>query len=251
MFLGNSRYTIDEIVDMMELNEDGKMEFPRDLMVQDCLETAEEPLFGFVTNVTLVTEKPCIQDVECFGNGTLIDSGDEILEVDDILLDTNEEESFNSSTNPTSTNNETSSISDHVLAHRISAIERPKSDKIRLQMFNLSNAIIKENNTQSRPFKRGGIPPNSLLNDTLFDNTSLEKSKRAKYLSDARISFSDPDFSRALDIDYIFGRNYLKTYQKKGRYEVTSIVPRLSWDHLSLLQAQERADMHDNGNLRH
>ena len=79
MFLGNSRYTIDEIVDMMELNEDGKMEFPRDLMVQDCLEAAGEPLFGFVTNVTLVTEKPCIQDVECFKNGTLIDSGDEIL----------------------------------------------------------------------------------------------------------------------------------------------------------------------------
>ena len=84
---------------MMELNEDGKMEFPRDVMVQDCLESSAEPLFGFVTNVTLLTDEPCILDVECFANGTRIDSEDDILsDVDDLLLNVVKQENLNINT---------------------------------------------------------------------------------------------------------------------------------------------------------
>ena len=83
-----SRYTIDEIVDMMVMNENGKMEFPRDLMMQDCLANQVEPLYGFVTNVTLLSDLPCIEGVECTVNGTRIDTEDEILlDGDDILID--------------------------------------------------------------------------------------------------------------------------------------------------------------------
>ena len=54
------------------MNSDEKMEFPRDMMIQDCLQNSVEPLYGFVTNVTLLTDQPCIRGVECFENGTSI-----------------------------------------------------------------------------------------------------------------------------------------------------------------------------------
>ena len=65
---------MDEVMDMMVENEDGNMEFPRDMMLEDCFSPAEEPLFGFVTNVTIPEDilEPCILNVECFENGTRI-----------------------------------------------------------------------------------------------------------------------------------------------------------------------------------
>ena len=65
---------MDEVMDMMIENEDGNMEFPRDMMLEDCFSPAEEPLFGFVTNVTIPEDilEPCILNVECFENGTRI-----------------------------------------------------------------------------------------------------------------------------------------------------------------------------------
>ena len=61
-------------MEMMQENHDGNMEFPRDLMVEDCFSPAEEPLYGFVTNVTIPEDmlEPCLVDVECFENGTSI-----------------------------------------------------------------------------------------------------------------------------------------------------------------------------------
>ena len=61
-------------MELMVENEDGNMEFPRDMMLEDCFSPAEEPLFGFVTNVTIPEDmlEPCILNVECFENGTII-----------------------------------------------------------------------------------------------------------------------------------------------------------------------------------
>ena len=67
---------MEDVMDMMEENAEGKMEFPRDLMVEDCFSSGEEPLFGFVTNVTIPEKRlePCLVDVECFDNGTKINT---------------------------------------------------------------------------------------------------------------------------------------------------------------------------------
>ena len=63
-------------MNLMVENEDGNMEFPRDMMLEDCFSPAEEPLFGFVTNVTIPEDmlEPCILNVECFENGTIINN---------------------------------------------------------------------------------------------------------------------------------------------------------------------------------
>ena len=256
IFINDFRYNIDEIIDMMELNEDGKMEFPRDVMVQDCLESSAEPLFGFVTNVTLLTDEPCIPDVECFENGTRIDSEVDMLsDVDDLLQDIDEDDSFRNLTVPASTNNETSNPRELVkildeegdFAHRIATIEKPKDVDLQLQMFNASEGISKPNNTQTRLLQRRGLTSHTRLKATILDNTTLSKDNNGPLLRTARFSFSDPDFSR--DIDYIFGRNYLTTYRKQGPYQVKSIVPRLPWDHPSISQLEERSDVKYNGNL--
>ena len=57
---------------LMEENDEGNMEFPRDLMEEDCFSGGQEPLYGFVTNVTIPEDmlQPCIVDVECNENGT-------------------------------------------------------------------------------------------------------------------------------------------------------------------------------------
>ena len=44
---------MEDVMGMMEKNEEGKLEFPRDLMVEDCFSSGFEPLYGFVTNVTI------------------------------------------------------------------------------------------------------------------------------------------------------------------------------------------------------
>ena len=59
-------------METMEENEEGNMEFPRDVMFEDCFPEMEEPLYGFITNVTVLNNSPCLLDVECFANGTSI-----------------------------------------------------------------------------------------------------------------------------------------------------------------------------------
>ena len=80
-----SRYTLDEIMDLMKENTDGKMEFPRDIAMQDCFSGTAEPLYGFVTNVTLVEDMPCLLGIECFENGTTIKANNIELEGASIL----------------------------------------------------------------------------------------------------------------------------------------------------------------------
>ena len=72
-------------MEMMEENSEGKMEFPRDMMVEDCFNDVEEPLFGFVTNVTIPEDMldPCVVDVECTENGTRINTTGNIEEKSD------------------------------------------------------------------------------------------------------------------------------------------------------------------------
>ena len=72
---------------MMVLNEEGKMEFPRDMMTQDCFRGMEEPLYGFVTNVTLIKDQFCIEDVECTINGTRIDTDVDIQSTPNTNID--------------------------------------------------------------------------------------------------------------------------------------------------------------------
>ena len=67
---------MDEIMNMMVENADGHMEFPRESMLEDCFSNMEEPLYGFVSNITLVEESPCIVNEECFENGTKIHGTD-------------------------------------------------------------------------------------------------------------------------------------------------------------------------------
>ena len=137
---------------MMVMNENGKMEFPRDLMMQDCLANQVEPLYGFVTNVTLLSDQPCIEDVECTVNGTRIDSEDEILpEGDDILID----------------------IDDNTISN---------------------------------------------ING---DNSTMTSDNNVRFLSNARISFSDPDLSS--NIDYAEAQYYIKKYTQDQRH--VSITP--------------------------
>ena len=73
---------------MIEENSEGKMEFPRDMIVEDCFSDVEEPLFGFVTNVTIPEDelKPCVLNVECFENGTMINAADNHEEKIDLPL---------------------------------------------------------------------------------------------------------------------------------------------------------------------
>ena len=65
---------------LMRENSEGMMEFPRDITMQDCFSDLEEPLYGFVTNVTLVEDMPCILGVQCFENGKTIRGNDGIEE---------------------------------------------------------------------------------------------------------------------------------------------------------------------------
>ena len=61
------------------------MEFPRDMIVEDCFSDVEEPLFGFVTNVTIPEDrlKSCVLNVDCYENGTMIDATENLEEEND------------------------------------------------------------------------------------------------------------------------------------------------------------------------
>ena len=63
-------------MNMMEENNEGNMEFSRDVMIEDCFSGFEEPLFGFVSNVTIPEDmlEPCLVNIECFENGTSINA---------------------------------------------------------------------------------------------------------------------------------------------------------------------------------
>ena len=67
---------MEDVMDMMEENTEGKMEFPRDVTVEDCFEGAQEPLYGFVTNVTIPEDKlePCLLNIECFHDESSINA---------------------------------------------------------------------------------------------------------------------------------------------------------------------------------
>ena len=64
---------------LMVENEDGKMEFPQGIMLEECFMDMEEATFGFATNVTLLNESACVLDVECTINGTSIRRDDATL----------------------------------------------------------------------------------------------------------------------------------------------------------------------------
>ena len=65
---------MEDVMGMMEENEEGHMVFQRDMVVEDCFSPTNEPLYGFMSNVTIPEEmlKPCLIDVECYQNGTSI-----------------------------------------------------------------------------------------------------------------------------------------------------------------------------------
>lgn len=67
---------MEDVMNMMEENDEGNMEFPRDVMLEDCFSGAEEPLYGFVSNVTIPEEmlEPCLVGIECDENGNRLDN---------------------------------------------------------------------------------------------------------------------------------------------------------------------------------
>ena len=67
---------MEDVMNMMEENTEGNMEFSRDVMLEDCFSGTQEPLYGFVTNVTIPEDmlKPCLVNIECFENGTSINA---------------------------------------------------------------------------------------------------------------------------------------------------------------------------------
>ena len=83
---------MEDVMNMMEENTEGHMEFPRDVMLEDCFSGAEEPLYGFMTNVTIPEDMldPCIVGVECFENGTSINQTNISMQKDmDMTFKTN------------------------------------------------------------------------------------------------------------------------------------------------------------------
>ena len=246
LYLVIFRYTIDEIVDMMVMNEDGKMEFPKDLMMQDCLENQVEPLFGFVTNVTLRTDQPCLLDIECTEDGTTIDSDDAMLsDVDDLLLNIDKQEDFNTTTTPKPKDAEISDILNHDMTHRIANIEMSKIDGIKLQMFKPTDGVMEASNTTSKLVRIPFLSTNSHHKSILSANKTMASHNEARYLINARMSFSDPDLSS--HIKYAFGDDYLTTYKRKGRYHIKSVVPSLDWNQPYISIAQDRSDINLTG----
>ena len=238
LFLDVFRYTIDEIVDMMVMNEDGKMEFPKDLMMQDCLENQVEPLFGFVTNVTLRTDQPCLLDVECTEDGTTIDSDDELSDVDELLLNIDNQEDFKTTTTPRPKTAEISDNLNHDMTHRMANIEMPNIGGIQLEMFKSTDGVMNASNSSSKLVKNPLFSTNSDHKSIPSDNKTI-----ALYLRHA--SPSGPDLSSY--IEYTFGDDYLTTYKRKGRYHIKSVVPRLDRNQPYKSIAQDRSDINHMG----
>ena len=73
---------MEDVMNMMEENDEGNMEFPRDVMLEDCFSGAEEPLYGFVSNVTIPEEmlEPCLVGIECDENGNRLDNDNSDIE---------------------------------------------------------------------------------------------------------------------------------------------------------------------------
>ena len=81
---------MEDVMEMIEENSEGKMEFPRDMIVEDCFSDVQEPLFGFITNVTIPEDRlrPCVLNAECFENGTMINAIENIEETDWVYIKT-------------------------------------------------------------------------------------------------------------------------------------------------------------------
>ena len=73
---------MEDVMNMMEENDEGNMEFPRDVMLEDCFSGAEEPLYGFVSNITIPEEmlEPCLVGIECDENGNRLDNDNSDIE---------------------------------------------------------------------------------------------------------------------------------------------------------------------------
>ena len=89
---------MEDVMGMMRENDEGNMEFPRDVMLEDCFSGSEVPLYGFVSNVTIPEEmlEPCLLDVECFENGTRIDGANNTREDFDFNTDSTNTDSLQS-----------------------------------------------------------------------------------------------------------------------------------------------------------
>ena len=230
---------------MMVMNSDGKMEFPRDMMIQDCLQNSVEPLYGFVTNVTLLTDQPCIRGVECFENGTTIDTGDETFSNDeDIISVVGEDEIISTINNPESELRKIDTIiypdwdpfdMDTIIEYET---QLPKSTKTKSE-GNITQIRSLKTQFTSSNFSKKEIVGNDIWG--VINNKSL-------YRRNARKAFSIVDRSR--DMAYIFGNEYLKTYSKKGQYETKSTIPRHTWDQTDRQTTGKRSLKHNNGNWK-
>ena len=225
------------------MNSDGKMEFPRDMMVQDCLQNSVEPLYGFVTNVTLLTDQPCIQGVECFENGTTIDTGDETFSNDEDII-SGEDEIISTINNPESELEKIDTIMypdwdpfdmDTLLEDEINL---PKSTETKRQR-NITRIWSLKSLFGSSNFSKKEIVENDIWG--VINNKSL-------YRRNARKTF--PIVDRSRDMAYIFGNEYLKTYSKKGQYETKSTIPRHTWDQTDRQTTRKRSLKHNNGNWK-
>ena len=230
---------------MMVMNSDGKMEFPRDMMVQDCLQNSVEPLYGFVTNVTLLTDQPCIQGVECFENGTTIDTGDETFSNDeDILSVVGEDEIISTINNPESD------------LEKIDTIIYPDWDPFDMDTlleddihFPKPTETKSERNTLQIRSLKGKFRSSNFSKKEIVENDiwGLINNKRL-YRRNARKAFSIVDRSR--HTAYLFGNEYLITYSKKGQYETKSTIPRHRWDQTDRQTTRKRSLKHKNGNWK-
>ena len=227
------------------MNEDGKMEFPKDLMMQDCLENQVEPLFGFVTNVTLRSDQPCLLDVECTEDGTTIDSDDELSDVDELLLNIDNQEDFKTTTTPRPKTAEISDNLNHDMTHRMANIEMPNIGGIQLEMFKSTDGVMNASNTTSELVINPLFSTNSDHKSIPSDNKTMASHNFALYLRHARMLFSDPDLSS--HTEYNFGDDYLTTYKRKGRYHIKTVVPRLDWNQTYISVAKDRSDINHMG----
>lgn len=225
------------------MNSDGKMEFPRDMMVQDCLQNSVEPLYGFVTNVTLLTDQPCIQGVECFENGTTIDTGDEKFPNDeDILSVVGEDEIINTINNPES---ELEKI-DTTIYPDWDPFDMDTLNEYEIQLPKPIETKSEGNATQRRSLKSQFRSSNFSKKEIVQNHIWGVINNKGLYQRNARSAFSIVDRSR--DIAYIFGNEYLITYSKKGRYETKSTIPRFTWDQTDRQSTRKRSLEQNDGN---
>ena len=225
------------------MNDDGKMEFPRDMMVQDCLQNSVEQLYGFVTNVTLFTDQPCIQGVECFENGTAIGSGDEKFPSDkDMLSAVGKDEILSTNNNPEPVNEKV----DTVIYPNWDPFDMDTLSEDAIHLPKPTNTRNEWNSTQTRSLKSQLWSSNFFRKEIVEHDIGSVINNKSLYQRNARKAFSISD--RSKDMAYIFGNEYLITYSKKGQYETKSTIPRLTWDQPDRQTTRKRSLKPNNGN---